>query len=165
MSVLSATRSAPIVQVTDEMRLVSNIYCERPFCAADSSRFLFARQLNDGGCHDPTDWEYVLCEFDSWRTTPVSRGRLGVSISYDNCFYHQRESDQGEREIIGIDLATGAVSLIHQDRSQGGQSPFNQHSHPHAYLTPDLKWMVFNSDRTGRPQIYAAKISPDMLPD
>lgn len=31
-------------QVTQGQRLVSNLYCERPFCSADSRRFLYARQ-------------------------------------------------------------------------------------------------------------------------
>lgn len=36
-------------------------------------------------------------------------------------------------------------------------------SHPHAYISPDCKWVVFNSDRTGTQQIYCASIPPAML--
>ncbi len=36
-------------------------------------------------------------------------------------------------------------------------------SHPHAYISPDLKWVVFNSDRTGTQQIHAAAIPPEMI--
>lgn len=34
--------------------------------------------------------------------------------------------------------------------------PKNRRVHAHAYLTPDLKWVIFNSDRDGFPHIYAA---------
>ena len=36
-------------------------------------------------------------------------------------------------------------------------------THPHAYISPDLKWVVFNSDRDGAKQIYAASIPPAMI--
>ncbi len=37
-----------------------------------------------------------------------------------------------------------------------------QSSHPHPYVTPDLKWLVFNSNRSGPAHIYAARI-PDQI--
>ena len=40
---------------------------------------------------------------------------------------------------------------------------FGQQGHPHAYLTPDFRWVVFNSDRTGTPQTYAAKLPEHFL--
>lgn len=36
-------------------------------------------------------------------------------------------------------------------------------SHPHAYISPDRKWVVFNSDRTGIQQVYAAAIPPEII--
>lgn len=36
-------------------------------------------------------------------------------------------------------------------------------SHPHAYISPDRRWVVFNSDRTGIQQIYCARIPPEMI--
>ncbi len=38
-------------------------------------------------------------------------------------------------------------------------------SHPHAYVTPDRKWVVLNSDRTGTQQIYAAELPAEMVAD
>jgi Tol biopolymer transport system component len=38
----------------------------------------------------------------------------------------------------------------------------SQDTHGHSYLSPDAKWMVFNSDRTGQPQIHVASI-PDAI--
>jgi len=38
-----------------------------------------------------------------------------------------------------------------------------QDSHPHAYISPDRHWVVFNSDRTGVQQIYCAEIPIEMI--
>jgi Tol biopolymer transport system component len=39
----------------------------------------------------------------------------------------------------------------------------NQSTHPHPYLTPDLKWLIFNSNRSGFPHIYAASVPEGMV--
>ena len=36
-------------------------------------------------------------------------------------------------------------------------------THPHAYISPDRKWVVFNSDRAGIQQVYAAAIPAEMI--
>jgi hypothetical protein len=38
-----------------------------------------------------------------------------------------------------------------------------QNTHPHAYLTPDLKWVIFNSTRSGWPHVHAARIPDGMV--
>lgn len=38
--------------ITRAARLASNIYCERPFCSADSKRLLYLRQLEEAE-HQP----------------------------------------------------------------------------------------------------------------
>jgi len=38
-----------------------------------------------------------------------------------------------------------------------------QNTHPHAYLTPDLKWVIFNSTRSGWPHVYAARVPDGMV--
>ena len=40
---------------------------------------------------------------------------------------------------------------------------FPQYTHPHPYFTPDCRWVIFNSDRTGIPQIYAARVPGGLL--
>jgi len=40
---------------------------------------------------------------------------------------------------------------------------FADWSHVHPYLTADNKRVIFNSDRTGVPQVYAAGVDPDFL--
>ena len=39
----------------------------------------------------------------------------------------------------------------------------SQNTHPHAYLTPDLKWVIFNSNRSGFPHIHAARVPDGMI--
>jgi len=36
-------------------------------------------------------------------------------------------------------------------------------AHAHPYLSPDLKWVVYNALRDGRPQIHAASIPPGII--
>lgn len=40
---------------------------------------------------------------------------------------------------------------------------YSEAAHSHAYLSRDLKWMVYNSCRTGRPEVHVASIPPDLL--
>jgi hypothetical protein len=35
--------------------------------------------------------------------------------------------------------------------------------HPHAYLSPDLRWVIFNSDRSGSLQLYCAALPTAMV--
>jgi hypothetical protein len=39
----------------------------------------------------------------------------------------------------------------------------SQNTHPHPYVTPDLKWVIFNSNRTGSDHIYAARIPDERM--
>jgi hypothetical protein len=45
----------------------------------------------------------------------------------------------------------------------GSRPDRRQNSHPHAYLTPDLKWVIFNSNRSGFAHIYAAAVGEEVL--
>jgi len=35
--------------------------------------------------------------------------------------------------------------------------------HPHPYVSADLKWVIFNSDRNGVQQVYAARLPDDLI--
>jgi hypothetical protein len=39
----------------------------------------------------------------------------------------------------------------------------SQNTHPHPYVTPDLKWVIFNSNRAGSDHIYAARIPDELM--
>jgi hypothetical protein len=40
---------------------------------------------------------------------------------------------------------------------------YPQATHAHPWCSPDMRWMVFNSDRTGRTQIYAVRIPESVV--
>lgn len=65
----------------------------------------------------------------------------------------------GKPIIIGS-IETGCyVTLCNPGAS--GRTP--QYTHPHAYMTGDNKWVIHNSDRTGIPQIYVARVPEGLL--
>ena len=66
--------------------------------------------------------------------------------------------DLGEIGIGSVETGKRAA-VCHSETTATKQ----QHTHPHAYLSPDLKWVVFNSTRPGRTQIHAASIPPEMI--
>ena len=57
-------------------------------------------------------------------------------------------------------VRTGKTALLCESFTQPNRK---QNSHPHAYLTPDLQWALFNSNRSGFSHIYAAKVPEGML--
>jgi hypothetical protein len=38
-----------------------------------------------------------------------------------------------------------------------------QNTHPHPYVTPDFQWLIFNSNRSGTPHVYAARIPQEQM--
>ncbi len=91
-----------VYQISDGEELVSNIYCERPYCSPDGHRFLYARKTSA----ERGDWEFVLCEFGSWQERVAGRGRLNPAISYDGDYYYPRAAADA-LEFVRLDLATG----------------------------------------------------------
>ncbi len=65
--------------------------------------------------------------------------------------------DTRTKDIIIGSVSTGKTFILCHSETSYGHA---QNTHPHPYLTPDLKWVVFNSDRTGQTQIYVAQV-PD----
>ncbi len=65
----------------------------------------------------------------------------------------------GSKIVIGS-IRTGKTTELCESRASRSREP---NTHPHAYLTPDLKWVIFNSDRGGFPHVYAASVTKEML--
>jgi hypothetical protein len=100
------------------------------------------------------------------RSTPCRQLGTGIVLNHIGSTPCGRYifGDRVEGDAIAVcSPRTGATVMVHDDPTQPGASPFGQQSHPHAYLTPDFKWVVFNSDCTGRPQVYVAELPPDLL--
>lgn len=107
-----------IWQVTTEERPQSNIYCELPYCSADSRYFVYERKNRKENKDNPT--EFMAVELGTWKQHLLDVGWniTGCAITREGVFY---------------------------------------------YLTPDLKWVVFNSDRSGFPHIHAASVPPGLI--
>ena len=67
---------------------------------------------------------------------------------------------RGTAKIVIGSILTGRTAVVCESRASMG-SP--QNTHPHAYLTPDLKWVIFNSDRSGFPHVHAASVPEGMI--
>ena len=61
--------------------------------------------------------------------------------------------------VIGS-IGTGRTAVVCESRTKPTRG---QNTHPHAYLTPDLKWVIFNSNRSGFPHVYAASVPEGMI--
>jgi Tol biopolymer transport system component len=47
--------------------------------------------------------------------------------------------------------------------SSGSSLSRPQYTHPHPYFSPDNRWVIYNSDRTGIPHVFAAKVPDGLL--
>jgi hypothetical protein len=61
--------------------------------------------------------------------------------------------------VIGS-IATGRTAVVCASQTKPDR---DQSTHPHPYLTPDLKWVIFNSNRSGRSHVYAASVPPQII--
>ena len=67
---------------------------------------------------------------------------------------------QGSYKIVIGSTRTGRTAVVCESRTRPTRS---QNTHPHAYLTPDLKWVIFNSNRSGFAHVYAASVPERMV--
>lgn len=138
-----------VYQVTDDPGLISNIYCERPYCSADSRSFLYARHAPDSGGFG---WEYVLCEFDTWRERPVGKGTLASSISYNNDYYFLREAGDTACEMVRLDLSTGEVEVAFA-------FPDGLDRAGHPTVSPDHRYIAYGTNISFAPQRFGVEVA------
>ncbi len=67
---------------------------------------------------------------------------------------------QGTSKVVIGSISTGRTTVVCESKASRGRA---QNTHPHAYLTPDLKWVIFNSDRNGFPHVHAASVPDGMI--
>ena len=106
-------------QATEEPQPKSNIYCEIPYCSADSRVFVYERQDPERA---PNSTEYVLCEFGTWKTRVVGHGLSAPAITHGGMFYYRTVVEGGGQDLVRLDLATGGSETIH--RFPEGFRPF-----------------------------------------
>ncbi len=88
----------------------------------------------------------------------LGAGFIHISASPDGRFFVVDSISTG-RLFLGC-IATARV-LPFCDTNTSSGSP--QYTHTHPYITPGNHRVIFNSDRTGIPQVYAARIPEDFL--
>ena len=115
-----------VYQVTEESLLKSNIYCELPYCSADSRIFVYERKNPE---HAPNSTEYVTCEFGIWKAEVAGRGLGGPAMTHAGVLYYRRVARSGEQELVRLDLCSGESEVIlnfpesFQPRGLGAMSP------------------------------------------
>lgn len=87
-----------------------------------------------------------------YRFNHVGVSRCGRLFSCDDW--------QGPFRIVIGSIRTGKSAVVCESKTQPSRS---QSTHPHAYLTPDLKWVIFNSNRSGPAHVYAARVPDGMV--
>jgi hypothetical protein len=123
------------------------------------SAYVTLRDAPDGERQFPAAAIYSVAPGDE-KATVVAQGLLfnHLAASDDGRFFIADDHSTG-RIYIG-NMATGRyLGLCNSDTRQGTC----QHSHVHAYMTPDSRWIVFNSIATGIAQVYAARIPDGFL--
>ncbi|KYH41508.1 MAG: hypothetical protein AYL32_004800 [Candidatus Bathyarchaeota archaeon B26-2] len=92
----------------------------------------------------------------------VSKGYMlnHISVSRDGRFFVGDAWNRPGKPIVVGSIETGRCRVLCVSGASGGRP---QYTHPHPYFTGDNRWVIFNSDRTGIPHIYAASVSEDLL--
>lgn len=85
-----------------------------------------------------------------------------VNASRDGRFFVADSWADGwtDKRVYVGSLRTGRWEVLCEHGSSFGAP---QYTHPHPWLTPDNRWVVFNSDRTGVPHVYAATVPERLL--
>jgi Tol biopolymer transport system component len=80
------------------------------------------------------------------------------NASRDGRFFVSDELPGG-RVVVGS-FNTGRTQVLCESGSSFGGP---QYTHPHPYYSPDNRWVIFNSDRTGVPHVFAASVPDGLL--
>ena len=67
---------------------------------------------------------------------------------------------QGAFKVVIGSIRTGKTAVVCESKTSPDRS---QNTHPHAYLTPNLKWVIFNSNRNGFAHVHAARVPEGMI--
>ncbi len=100
-------------QVTTEERYHSNIYCEVPYCSADSRHFIYHRS-SIGDRENRS--EFVVVEIGTWQQRVLANAvsMAGSAITPDGIFYYLKRLEEGKLDLIRVTLPDGAPETVHQ---------------------------------------------------
>lgn len=97
---------------------------------------------------------------DNRKVRVVAKGRYFCHPNASKSGRFFVSDTQPEGLIVVGSIRTGQHRVLCESRSSFG-SP--QYTHPHPYFSPDCKWVIFTSDRTGIPQVFAASVPDGLL--
>lgn len=124
----------------------------------------------------------LICDFNAWHITPSRDGTqvlcdtnhpdLGVFLidaaSGERRLVYRPEASCGGSQWKTSRYALAADFAAARDAAQAGAFSWMevstdtvygpQWTHPHPSFSPDERMVIFTSDRTGHPQVYAAEI-------
>ncbi|MBN2562093.1 MAG: hypothetical protein JXQ75_14300 [Phycisphaerae bacterium] len=70
----------------------------------------------------------------------------------------------GEYDLVLGCRKTGKTGVVCAAKTKTDGPPrTTKNTHPRPYLTPDLKWAIFLSNRSGSPQVYAASVPEGLV--
>jgi hypothetical protein len=71
---------------------------------------------------------------------------------------------RGEYDLVLGSARTGRTAVVCSARTRTDGPPRTiKNTHPRPYLTPDLKWAIFLSNRSGAPQVHAASVPEGLV--
>jgi hypothetical protein len=92
---------------------------------------------------------------------PSGGGHIG-SPPHGEFYTVDRSSKIGGGVFVGSPRS-GQLVKVCETSSTGVENKWGQSGHAHAYLTPDLSKVVFNSLANGSPQIFMATVPPSLI--
>ncbi|MGD8238085.1 MAG: hypothetical protein PVH68_06000 [Armatimonadota bacterium] len=100
-------------QVTTEERSHSNIYCEVPYCSADSRYFVYHRSRRDDRQNRS---EFVVVEIGTWkqRALDAAVSMSGCAMTPDGIFYYLKRVDEDTLDLLRVDLSGGDPEAVHR---------------------------------------------------
>ncbi len=91
----------------------------------------------------------------------VARGYKFNHLGVSRCGkYFCCDDWRDDYKVVIGSIKTGKTAVVCASQTKPSRG---QNTHPHAYLTPDLTWVVFNSNRGGTAQVYAAGVPEGMI--
>lgn len=97
-------------------------------------------------------------------------GDEAARVVAKGCYYWHPNATKDGRFFVSDVSGTGEIMVgsLRTGRTRrlcwsGASCGAPQYTHPHPYFSPDAKWVLFNSDRTGMTQIWGAQVPAGLL--
>jgi oligogalacturonide lyase len=108
--------------------------------------------LNPDGSNERRYW------YDGWQPAHVQTANDDETLMVGDCGQRERADDEPGQSMMAllrlVDDRTEITPLCRHDTSWKSHN-----SHPHPIFWPDDRWVVFNSDRGGRCNVYRAEVA------